>query len=166
MIRTNQTLSIFPDYVSVSVLDLKTDELKNAGITHLALDIDETVVPKNHNQISKEYIHFLQLLEAQGFQLLIASNSRRNLSTIMQDIDAQLIVPSQTSFKPLKSYFSKVIEAAQTGSSHIAMIGDKIINDVVGANRAGLKTILVEPYARQQKFYNRLYLWLVLRRVA
>ena len=47
---------------------------------------------------------------------------------------------------------------------HIAMVGDRLLNDVVGANRAGLTTILVNPYARKQQFHHHYYLRRAVRR--
>ena len=163
MVKTNQTSLLYPDYVTSSVLALQADELKKVGITHIALDVDETIVPKNHNDLTPEYIAFLQGLEKTGFQLLIVSNSGRDLRKITQHFNAVLVPPTSFAFKPFKKYFSMVITAAGTDAQHIAMVGDKVLNDIIGANHAGLKTILVEPYARRQKIYNRIYLTRALR---
>ncbi len=158
MIKTNQKSILFPDFVAASVLELDPSTLKKVGITHLAFDADETVVPKNHNSLTDTYFNFLKKLEEDGFKLLIASNTKRDLSDITKYFQATLVPPSFFVFKPLKKYYKKVILAAKTDPRHIAMIGDKVLNDIIGANHAGLQTILVEPYTRRQKSYNRYYL--------
>jgi predicted HAD superfamily phosphohydrolase YqeG len=43
------------------------------------------------------------------------------------------------------------------------MIGDRIINDIVGANRAGIKTVLVDAISRPQGRLHRFYLSRVLK---
>lgn len=164
MKRTNRESIFYPNYISRSVLDLKTDDLKDAGITHLVFDIDETIVPRNHNELSDKYVRFLQSLEKQGFTLLIGSNSRRDISNITKHMNAEIVRPTRFSFKPLTHYFRKVISAARTDSSCIAMIGDKILNDVIGGNLAGLTTILVEPYVQKRGFFHKNYLKASLRK--
>lgn len=162
MIKTNQQSLIFPDYVAASVLELRPEELRRAGITHLVLDVDETLVPRQHNRLASKYVAFLEHLDTLGFHLLVGSNARRDLSEIVQHFHAQ-VVPTSTSFKPLQSYFHRAIAVAGTDAAHMAMVGDRWLNDVVGGNLAGLTTIMVEPYARRQRLHHRWYLRRALR---
>jgi HAD superfamily phosphatase (TIGR01668 family) len=164
VIKTNQKSILYPDYVAASVLELKADELKKAGITHLAFDIDETVVPKKHHKLDKKYTDFIKQLTDRGFTILIASNSTRDLSKFVKDMRAVLVPVDRLTYKPFKKYFERVVQFAKTDRKHIAMVGDKIINDIIGANRAGLTTILVEPYARRQKKHIKYYFDRALRR--
>lgn len=158
MKKTVRKSSLYPDYITSSVLKIKADELSAAGITHLVFDIDETVVPKRYNQLTPEYILFLQGLEKKGFKILIGSNTKRDLSEITQHLNTVVVRPGGLSFKPFKSYFKKVIKQAGVKPEHIAMVGDRILNDIVGGNRAGLTTILVEPYARRQTSFHHWYI--------
>lgn len=157
MKRTNKSSIFYPDYIATSVLKINIDDLQSRGITHVVFDVDETVVPRKHNKLTKAYIDFLQHLEEKEFILLIGSNSKRDLSEITQHINSKVVKPSHISFKPLKKYYQKVIDATGTTPEHIAMVGDKILNDVVGANFAGLTTILVEPYVRKLSWLHRIY---------
>jgi len=163
MKKTNLKSIFYPDYIASSVLEIDVRELQKIGITHLVFDIDETVVPKKHNELTPEYIDFLQHLEKKEFILLIGSNSRRDLSEITQHLKSQVVKPSHLSFKPLKNYYQKIIDSTGTTPDRIAMVGDKLLNDVIGANYAGLTSILVEPYARQQKIRHRYYFKRALR---
>ena len=158
MRATQKNSWLFPDYVATSVLELRPEELKKIGITHLIFDVDETVVPKAHNHLTKEYARFLQALERHGFKILIGSNSRRDLSEITKHFDGILVRPHHFSFKPLKHFFKKAVRMANVDKSQVAMVGDRIVNDVIGANNAGLTTILVEPYARKQSLLHRWYI--------
>ncbi len=157
MIKTNQTSIWYPRYIATSALDIAASELKLAGISHLALDIDETLVPRGHNKLADSYIAHLSQLENAGFQLLVVSNSRRDLQSIAQHFHAPIVRPTRGSFKPLPHYYQQVIAMAGTEPAHIAMVGDRLINDVIGGNLVGLVTIMVEPYARQQQIHHRWY---------
>lgn len=158
MKKTNCTTIFYPDYIARSVLEIKPTELEAAGITHLVFDIDETIVPRNHNELSGEYVTFLQGLEEQGFTLLIGSNSRRDIRNITKHLNAEIVVPTRFSFKPFTHYFHRVILTAKTDARSIAMVGDKVLNDIVGGNVADLTTILVEPYAQKRGFFYHAYL--------
>lgn len=158
MKKTYKNSIFYPDYIASSVLKIDIEELEKQGITHVVFDIDETVVPEKHNKLTKPYITFLQRLEEKEFILLIGSNSKRDFSEITQHINSEVVRPSHLSFKPLKNYYQKVIEATKTTPDHIAMVGDRILNDVVGANISGLTTILVEPYERKLTFLHKYYI--------
>lgn len=157
MKKTKRQSIWYPNYIAASVLELKAIQLKQIGITHLIFDIDETVVPKAHNHLTEEYIQFLQGLEKQGFKILIGSNTRRDLTEITKHLDTVVVRPHHLSFKPFKHFFKKAVRIAGVDKKQVAMVGDRILNDVIGANNAGLTTILVEPYARQQTSFHRWY---------
>lgn len=160
MIKTNRDNNLYPDFVASSVLGISASELLDLSITHLVLDVDDTIVPRKGNMLSPKYMSHLRSLEQAGITLLIGSNSRRDMTSITADLDAILVPPSRHSFKPLKSYYRAIIVAARTSPDHIAMAGDRIMNDVIGANLTGLTSILVEPYARKLRFLDRWYLGL------
>lgn len=162
MYRVRHSSLLLPNFIAPSVLDIKPDQLKTLKISHIVFDIDETIVPKRHNELTPEYITFLQNLEEQGFTILIGSNTKRDLQEITQHLKAEVVRPSRFAFKPLKRYYKRIIDTAHVDPHHIVMVGDKVLNDVIGANRAGLHSILVKPYARRQgglyKLYSRLYI--------
>lgn len=157
MIRTNQTSIWYPDYLATSALDIKLEELQAAGITHLVFDIDETLVPRRGNELTPEYTSYLRLIEQGGISILFGSNTRRDISSITQTVNARVVRPTKLKFKPRKAYFRSVIKTCGVGASQIAMVGDRIVNDIIGANRAGLVTILVVPFARKPYLLNKLY---------
>ncbi len=163
MKKTNRQSSFYPDYIAGTVLEIRADELISLGITHVAFDIDETVVPSGYHTLTAPYVSFLGSLEKNGLKLLIASNSSRDLSNITQHFNAVVIKPSIFSFKPFRHYYHRVIKASGTDAGHIAMVGDKLLNDVIGAKHAGLLTILVAPFVRRQKFHHKYYFRLALR---
>jgi len=149
---------IYPDFLVTSILDINTDLLRAYGITHLIFDIDETLVPKQGSQLSEEFERHLIKLRKAGISLYIGSNSRRDLSSIADVIGAKVIAPTLYSFKPLKSYYQTMIMETGVEAKYIAMVGDKIINDVIGANYAGLTTFLVDAIKRRPSCLHRKYI--------
>lgn len=148
MLKTNQTSNLYPDYIASSVLEITADELKRRGITHIAFDVDDTLVRRGDDTLSPKYLAHLQSLEEHGIGILIGSNTPRNIDNIINQLQGKIVRPTRFKFKPQKSYYGMVVQAAKTTPGHVAMAGDRILNDIIGANRAGLITILVLPFAR------------------
>ena len=51
--------------------------------------------------------------------------------------------------KPLPFRFKKICKEYHLKASEIAMIGDQMFTDVLGANRVGMYTILVDPLEKK-----------------
>jgi HAD superfamily phosphatase (TIGR01668 family) len=165
MIKINHTSNWYPDYVSNDILNIDLQMLKFAGITHIVFDLDRTIVRHGSNRISEEYSHFLKSVRRSGFTIMIGSNTRRDISSLSALFNSIAIAPSGISYKPLPSFYRRIITQAGTGSEHIAMVGDHILNDIIGANRAGFTSILVKGLRYNNPLTYRIYFKLVLRRV-
>jgi len=152
-----------PDYVAPTVRDIDVDALLARGITHLALDLDETLVPHGGNTLTTEDMVFLAHARQLGLKLFIASNTLRNIDVISQAIPAHAVRATLVSRKPFRVYYRRLITAAAVPPQHIAMAGDNVLNDVYGANRAGLVTIFVPARTRWRRALYRRYSKWVLR---
>lgn len=158
MIKIKQTKLYYPDYLADTILDIDGDALQLSGITHLVFDLDNTLIHGGLKRVSKEYAAKIAVLQRQGFTVLIGTNTRRDISIIQSLLGVSVIQPNGLAFKPLRSFFEEVIAAAGTMPKHIAMVGDHVINDIIGANRAGLTTVLVDtPHLAPSRF-KQLYL--------
>ena len=62
----------------------------------------------------------------------------------------------QRAKKPLKSGFKKVAKKFELENKNIAAIGDQIFTDVVGANRCGMFSILVNPINKKDIWITKL----------
>jgi len=52
---------------------------------------------------------------------------------------------SLTTRKPTRKYYESLSALLGVKSQQIAMVGDKLLQDIYGANRVGMVSILVEP---------------------
>lgn len=165
MIKISHKSNWYPDYVCKSVLDINLAVLKHARITHMVFDLDKTLVYHGSNTISQEYSDFLQAIQNAGFVVMVGSNTRRDTSFLSTLFDPSIVVPSGLSYKPFPSFYRRIVIEADTSPEHIAMIGDHILNDIIGPNRAGFTTISVEGLRDNTSFFYRAYLKIVLRHV-
>lgn len=150
-----------PNYIVDSVLSLDIAELQRIGVTHLVFDLDNTLVARRANTLTPKHLQQVAALKQAGFTVLLGSNTRRDVSSITNLLDVVAVPSTLVSIKPFRSFYRRVIVAADTTPEHIAMIGDHMLNDVMGANRAGLCSILVKSLAGRRSLVNHTYLWVL-----
>ena len=135
-----------PDYIASSILDIDYKLLYEHGIRAVAYDVDDTLTESGALMIDKtKAAKLVSLLDAAGIKKrLLASNAERDLSGIVGVLDGFVAVqPHNHKPKPFKEFYRHVIEKAGLEPGQIAMVGDRLVQDVFGAKRTGLKSIIV-----------------------
>ena len=154
----------FPDYLADTILDIDPNTLQTLGITHVVFDLDNTLVHHGKNDLTNQYQEHIKLLAANGLSILLGTNTKRNVNDLAVTLQAIAVQPAGLSYKPFRSFYKRIIATAGTTPDHIAMVGDHIINDVYGANRTGLTTIIVRALHNRPSYIYRRYLQTVMRR--
>ena len=117
------------DYVdSTYVIDF--DKLYAEGYRGLIFDIDNTLVPhgaRADERAKKLFAHLKEL----GYTCCLLSNNKEPRVKMFND-DVQV-------------NYKKAMEKMGTDEKNTLFVGDQIFTDVYGANRAGIRTILVKP---------------------
>ncbi len=147
---------LYPDFLA-DLMHLPVKKLQSRGVKVLAFDLDHTLAPGRTRQINPEYVEYLAALRRAGFKLVLASNTLHDISSLAVSLDATIVPATLFSRKPLKRYFNRLIKTTGCHPNEVAMIGDRIINDIVGANRSGLITIKIDPIGRPKSLSQRLY---------
>ncbi|MBQ9967486.1 MAG: YqeG family HAD IIIA-type phosphatase [Oscillospiraceae bacterium] len=151
------SIPFVPDIITDALTDLTPELLKSRGIDFLMLDFDNTIVPYTQNEPSPEMEAWLMRMRESEIGLCVVSNSKRDR---VVKFCASRGIPCITH---AKKPFSKGIRAChvQFGfeKTCAALVGDQIYTDVLGANCAGVASILVTPI----HLHN---IWLKLRHVA
>jgi len=149
-----------------SLHDIQLSHLKDIGIKGIVFDIDNTVTMWGSNEISPITLKWLEDAKASGFSVCLLSNNRR---TRIEDISRMLDIPSAKGFKPFSAAFRSALAVLGTSPEETAIIGDQIFTDILGGNRAGLYTVLVQPVSTKEFVTTRLLRGLeriVLKRLA
>ena len=145
---------IVPDYYANGVMDIDFKKLKADGIKVVAFDADNTLIsfslsPFHPKHIDKKLLDKMQKSRKLFDRWIIASNRPTNdLQELAASVNAQVVRASLMLRKPRKKYFQQVMIRAKASPHEIAMVGDKLIADIYGANRMGMKTVLVRPIGR------------------
>ncbi len=143
--------SIIPRIRIDSVLQLEPEFLLARGISLLMLDLDNTLAPYSGSAPSDELFRWKERMNGAGVTLFIVSNTHTQRAEKFAGLWGVPYVNAAR--KPRDEGISKAL--AQTGkkASEAALAGDQLFTDVLGANLAGLCSIVVEPIELKNLFY-------------
>ena len=137
-------LSLIPNRVMDCYQDLTVEYLKSKGITLLLSDLDFTLAPKSVRQPDSALRDWIAGLREADIQFMIVSNNRSG--SRVTEFCADLGVPYQGhAGKPSTRGLMAAMERAGAGKERTAMLGDKLLTDMLAANRAGVLALMVEP---------------------
>ena len=136
--------SLIPNRLFASYEEVTPDYLRRRGITLLLSDLDFTLAPKSVRRPDARLRAWIADLAAAGIAVMIVSNNRSG--TRVTEFCADLGIPYQGhSGKPSTRGLEAAMERAGTDRSHTAMLGDKLLTDMLAANRCGVLALMVEP---------------------
>lgn len=144
-----------PDMYQKSIYHINYDKLYEDGIRCLLFDLDNTIVPYGELEPSKKLIDFIEDLKDMGFKIIIFDDAgKKRLLPFKKILNVDCAYNAR---KPREDKFMKVIEDFKLDLSEVAIIGDELRSDVMGGNRIGIKTILVNPISTSDSFKTRFY---------
>lgn len=135
-------LSLIPKMMFSRLEEIPVAQLQRRGIELLLLDFDNTIVPYTTSQPRDAVSDWLKEAAAQ-IPLCVVSNSHRPR---VKEFCARYGIACIThSRKPTGRGIRQALEQFSCAPAHAALVGDQIYTDVLGANCAGLVSILVQP---------------------
>ncbi|MCI2057238.1 MAG: YqeG family HAD IIIA-type phosphatase [Oscillibacter sp.] len=138
------SFSLVPDALFERYGQITPEYLKSRGVTLLLSDLDFTLAAKKTRHPDDAVRLWIAALHAAGITFMIVSNNRSGKR--VTDFCAELGVPYQGhAGKPGTRGLREAMERAKTSESHTAMLGDKLLTDMLAANRAGVRALMVEP---------------------
>ncbi len=143
----------FPDMYCKNVQSIEIDSLRDKKIKGIAIDVDNTLI--DYKQIlSEEVKNWIKKVKENGFKICILSNSnnKNKVQKVATALDLQYIMLAK---KPFKSGFKKASKLLNLLPENIAVIGDQVFTDVIGANNMGMFSIYVEPINKKEYWYTK-----------
>ncbi|MGI5875375.1 MAG: YqeG family HAD IIIA-type phosphatase [Dethiobacteria bacterium] len=139
-------------YVS-NVHKIELDELQKKGIRGIIIDLDNTLVPWNGNEVFPEVLEWMIGVKERGFKICIVSNNDFDRGN---ELAEYFDVPAiWKAVKPRRRAFRQAIKIMGLKASEVAVVGDQVFTDILGGNRLGLYTILVLPMNKREFFGTR-----------
>lgn len=128
------------------IFDLKPETLEARGVKLLLADLDNTLTPYSSEIPTPRVRAWKEGLEKRGITLFVVSNSRK-AARVPNYCDELGIGYVRHSGKPGTRGFLQAMEKGGATPAQTLMVGDQIFTDVLGAKRAGIPVVLVEPIA-------------------
>ncbi len=131
----------YPYNYVTSVFTIDYEKLFEMGFRGLVFDIDNTLVHHGDDS-TPEIDNLFKKIQSIGFKtLLLSNNDVPRIERFIKNIDTPYIDEAD---KPdTKGYF-KAIEMLGLPADEVLFIGDQVFTDILGANKAGFKSILVK----------------------
>ena len=136
--------SLLPWKQAQSVYDLTGESLEKAGVRLLMADLDNTLCPYSVAEPDEALRTWLADLKEHGVTLFLLSNSRKPLrpAHFAQALGISYLGHAG---KPKTGGYIKTMTEQNIEPEACAMVGDQIFTDILGANRSGVRSILVKP---------------------
>lgn len=137
-------LSLVPSRLFGRYQEITPELLRRWGVTLLLSDLDFTLAPKSVRRPDPALRAWIGALKAAGIQVMIVSNNRSGAR--VTEFCADLGIPYQGhAGKPSTRGLEAAMARAGADRAHTAMLGDKLLTDMLAANRAGVLALMVEP---------------------
>ena len=138
---------LYPKAHFNNVEEISYEFLMQNDIKALVLDVDNTLIDYDKN-LPEEKIVWANELMKKGIKFYILSNT--NKKEKVETVSKKMNIPYiNFAKKPLKGGFLKVKKLLDEDFGKIAVVGDQIFTDVLGANRCKMFAILVEPVGKK-----------------
>lgn len=130
---------VFSDYSRISPA-----YLTERGVRLLLCDLDYTLAPKAQSEPDQRLRRWLEEMAQGGVTVMILSNNRsgKRVDDFCHALGIDYVGHAQ---KPLPKGLRRAMARAGVTAGETAMLGDKLLTDVLAANLAGAAALMVEP---------------------
>ena len=148
------------------ITDISKELLTENNIQAVLIDIDNTILDKENNTV-EGLENWIKTLKNDGIKFCILSNtnSKKKAEKLSKNLEIPYIYFAK---KPLKFGFKRAQKMLKIeNEANIAVVGDQVLTDVLGANRCNMYSILVKPLKTSDIFitkFNRKIERIILKR--
>ena len=142
----------YPTVYRRRVTDVTVEDLQRLGVIGVLLDVDNTLTTHDNPELTAEVVAWLETVKQAGLRPVIVSNNKEDR---VRPFAQRIGLPYQAkAAKPWPRGFKAAAALLELPPARCAVIGDQIFTDILGANLAGMSSILLEPIQPEleQKF--------------
>ncbi|MGN0977970.1 MAG: YqeG family HAD IIIA-type phosphatase [Faecousia sp.] len=133
--------SLLPKLMTDALTDLTPELLRDRGVRLLMLDFDNTIVPYTTSVPTEKMVTWLKNMNASDISVCVVSNSHKDrVPTFCREYGLDCITHAK---KPFSRGIRACLDKYGIPASQAALVGDQIYTDTLGANCAGVQSILV-----------------------
>ena len=132
-----------PTVALKNVTDITPGLLRELGCDAILLDVDNTLAPPTEKTPYEGAQKWIDEIKSNGFHVVICSNNfRKRILPFSKSVGLDCVAMS---LKPLPFGFVRAKNKLHEKPKSVVVVGDQIYTDVLGANLAGMKSILLQP---------------------
>lgn len=143
-----------PTWTINTIYDIQPEDLIAHNIRAIICDLDNTLIAWNHWEHTEEMASWLEKYRKAGLGVYLLSNN--NYKRVLKVAEPLELRFTSSALKPRRKNFVIAIDDLQVPHEQVAVIGDQIMTDIIGANRNNLKSILVKPIAPNDNIFTLL----------
>lgn len=142
---------ITPTWCINSIYSISAEDVKKHHIKGIIVDLDNTLLAWNVFEHTEQLRDWADSMLEAGIQIFILSN---NNDLRVKKVAKPLNIPYKAmALKPSRRNFRFAVEEMGLELEETLVVGDQIMTDVIGANRLGLKVVLVKPIVNHDNIY-------------
>ncbi|MBO5999924.1 MAG: YqeG family HAD IIIA-type phosphatase [Lachnospiraceae bacterium] len=139
---------LFPDRAYESAYTIPYDRLYEEGYRGIIYDIDNTLVLPDAPADGRA-LKLISDLKETGYRVVVVSNNKDGRVASFAEAAGIPYVPK--ALKPARKGYVRAMEIMGTEPGTTLAVGDQIYTDIWGGNRAGVCTILTEPFTYREE---------------
>ena len=142
--------NLYPMECAPSAYDIDYKTLYRDGYRGIIYDIDNTLVPDNAPADTRS-CELIRELKDMGYKCLILSNNDLDrVKSFADEVGAEYIYKAA---KPSVKGYRNAMDMMGTDIHSTLFVGDQLFTDIWGANRAGVRNILVKPVDKRERMH-------------
>lgn len=136
---------LLPNEFVRSIYEITPEKLHDLGIKGIITDLDNTLVEWDRADATEELVEWFEMMREAGIKIIIASNNHE--ARVRQFAEPHGIPFIFRAKKPLGGAYYAALVQLRLRRDEVAMLGDQLLTDIMGAKRQKLYTFLVKPVA-------------------
>ena len=137
------------DIALKSVHSITPELLGENNISGLLLDLDNTLTTHDNPRPADGVIEWIETMKESGIKMLIVSNNHfERVKPFADKLGLEFICEGK---KPLSDGFNRAQKRMNSPFKNLAVVGDQIFTDVLGANIRRVRCIYVFPIEHEKK---------------
>lgn len=142
-----------PDVYAQSIYRIDYDKLIKKGIKCIIFDLDNTIAPVDAKTPSNEAKELMFKIKEKGLKVILMSNSgKKRIEPFRNGLE---IDSCASACKPRKKSYEKIVSIYKFNVEEVACVGDQLLTDILGANKMGMTSILINPISKKDRLITK-----------
>ncbi len=137
-----------PTVAMEKVSDISPELLREMGVDAILLDVDNTLAPPTEKEPYHDVQEWIDEIRRAGFAVVICSNNYHSrIRPFSESVGLECVAMS---LKPFPFGFNRAKRKLKEKPKAVVVVGDQVYTDVLGANLAGMQSILLSPRSEEK----------------